>query len=174
MQKEVWKDIPGYEGYYQVSNLGRVLSVDRYVPTHVDKLFHVREWFIKIRVGTTGYLTVDLRKLGAKKTKKVHQLMAMAFLNHEPCGYDLVVDHIDNNPLNNNLKNLQIITHRRNTTKDKKNGTSKYVGVSFDKSRNKWYAGISINGSSVFLGRFKNEIDAHKAYQNKLSELEIK
>jgi len=117
---EIFKDIPGYEGIYQVSDLGRVKS-----------LKFNKEKILKPGVNNHGYYTVVLCK-GKRKTINVHQLVAMAFLNHEPCGYNgLIVDHKDNNPLNNRLSNLQLISQRENTSKDKK-GSSKYTGVSWN------------------------------------------
>ena len=55
----------------------------------------------------------------------------MAFFGHVPGGYKIVVDHIDNNRLNNHVSNLQLITQRENSSKDRKNGTSQYTGVVF-------------------------------------------
>jgi hypothetical protein len=106
---ENWKDVPDYVGLYKVSNLGRVKSS-----------LHSFKRVLKAGVDGKGYYTVALTKRGEAKTFKVHQLVAMAFLNHKPCGYELVVDHIDNNKLNNNLSNLQLISHQENCTKDRK------------------------------------------------------
>ena len=71
--KEIWKDIPNYEGYYQVSNLGRVNSLKNN-KTKKDKL-------LKTRIGHDGYFDVGLSKEGVQKRYKVHQLVAIAFLN---------------------------------------------------------------------------------------------
>ena len=100
----------------------------------------------------------------------MHQIVAIAFLNHTPNGLKAVVDHIDNNPLNNELGNLQIITHRKNLSKDKK-GSSKYTGVCWYESRKKWIAGIRVNGKKKHLGYFTNEEEAAEAYQKALKEL---
>lgn len=157
---EIFKDIPGYEGMYQVSNQGRVKSL---------KLN--KERILKL-VDNRGYLQVMLYNEGKFKAIKVHQLVAMAFLNHTPNGYNgLIVDHQDNNKLNNNLSNLQLVTNRYNASKDKKGGTSKYTGVSWNKERNKWISEIKINGKRKYLGRFKCELAAAVAYQKELIKL---
>ena len=160
MEKEIWKDVLDYEGGYQVSNLGNVKSL---------KLN--KEKILKPGIDSHGYLRVDLFYKGKRKTIKVHQLVAMAFLNHTPDGTTkIVTDHIDNNPLNNRLENLQLISQRENLSKDK-NGTSKYTGVSWDKERNKWRSEIRINGKIKYLGRFNSEEEASEYYQRQLMQL---
>lgn len=171
MEKEIWKDIPGYEGLYQVSSLGRVKSLDRVVPHGRFGEFKLKGRVLKPSATTKGYLSLDLCKYGMIKTITVHKLAAMAFLNHEPCGMKEVVDHIDNNPLNNRVDNLQLITSRENVSKDKTGGTSQYVGVSWDKNAKKWKASIRINGKLKHLGLFTDEYEAHLAYQKKLNEI---
>ena len=120
-----------------------------------------------------GYPTVALSKYGNGKKIRVHQLVAIAFLNHKPCGHKLVVDHIDNNRLNNSLKNLQIVTNRKNLSKDKKGGTSKYVGVHYiNKGTNSWRATTSVSGKVISLGCFPNEERASIAYNFALTQLD--
>ena len=111
--EEIWKDIPNYEGYYQVSNLGRVKSLKRYVKfMHCNKL--INERILKGGIGSRGYLVVILSKDKKPKTFEVHKLVAIAFLGHKPCGYKRVVNHIDNNPVNNKASNLEIVSQREN------------------------------------------------------------
>jgi hypothetical protein len=174
MEKEVWKPIPNYEGLYEVSSLGRVKSLSRkWISGNGGKRNHGE---IIMKPFVTGkfrnYHTLELSKDGVKKTFKVHHLVAMAFLNHIPDGTTkLVTDHINNDQSDNRLENLQIITNRQNVSKDIKNATSKYTGVSWDKHRGKWRAEIAYNKIKYRLGRFKTELEAHEAYQNKLKEL---
>ena len=158
LMKEIFKDIPGYEGLYQISNKGTVKNLIRNTTT-------------KGGIGVTGYIRTTLTRDGAQKTKRIHQLVAMAFLNHTPNGHKLVVDHIDNNKLNNNVENLQLITTRENTSKDRRGGSSKYVGVTWNKRDKKWRSEIRFNGKKKQIGLFKTEIEAHNAYQNKLKEI---
>jgi len=173
MQKEIWKDIPNYEGYYQVSDLGNVKGIERYVKHNLGGLKIIKENIIKQNKNTQGYLFVNLSKKGLKKSFTIHQLVVMAFLNHKPDGTQiLVVDHINNNKLDNTLKNLQIITNRENISKDRKNGTSKYTGVSWNKIECKWEVSININKKKYYLGKFNDEIKASEAYKLKLSKTE--
>lgn len=158
MQNEIWKDIPEYEGLYQVSNLGNVKSL-------------ISNKILKPNNDMYGRLYVNLHKNKKSKSKKIHQLVAMAFLGHKPCGYKLVVDHKDNNSLNNHIDNLQLISFRENSSKDKKGYSSKYVGVTWHKRDKKWTSSILINKKRIYLGYFENEIDAHNAYQNKLKKI---
>ena len=159
--KEVFKDIPNYEGMYQASNLGRVKS-----------LKFNRERILKTLDNGKGYLFVGLSCEGKQKQKSVHQIMAITFLNHTPDGYNgLIVDHKDNDKLNNRLENLQLVTARYNLSKDKKGCTSKYTGVCWHKTYNKWISAIIINGKKKHLGYFIDEYDAHLAYQSKLKEI---
>jgi len=156
---ETWKDIPDYKGIYQVSNLGRIRSLK----------FNKIKLTSKCINGESRYV-VNICYKKKKKMFKASVLVAMAFLNHKPCGHKLVVDHIDNNPLNDRLYNLQVITQRQNCSKDKR-GTSKYTGVTWDKKANKWKAHIRIKQKLKYLGYYKKEQEAAQAYQNELKKL---
>jgi len=171
MQKEIWKDIPEYEGYYQVSNLGRVKSLDRFIDKKNNRCFFKGK-ILKININKNGYCFIVLYKNKKSKNLRIHQLVSMAFLNHKPCGMKLVVDHINDIKTDNRLENLQIVTTRYNAFKTQSNYSSKYKGVHWDNERKKWSVSISINGKSNRIGRFKDEYDAHLAYQNKLKEIE--
>ena len=169
MIEEIWKDIVGYESLYQVSNLGNVKSLPK--EQRCTNGYRVtKEKILKQSIDGRGYFNVVLYKNRTPKTTTIHKLVAITFLNHKTDGTTkLVVDHIDNNQKNNCLDNLQIITHRQNISKDR-TGFSKYTGVSWHKTRNKWVAQIKINGRLKYLGLFKCELVAHIAYQNKLKQ----
>ncbi len=167
---ENWKDIKGYEGSYQVSDLGRVKSLKRWVDNKGNGGYFLQGKIMNTNL-SRGYPTVSLSKNGNGKKIRVHQLVAIAFLNHKPCGHKLVVDHIDNNPLNNNVENLQIVTSRVNSTKDRKGYSSKYVGVYYsNKGINRWRATTSINGKVISLGCFNTEERASIAYNFALTQ----
>ena len=157
---ETWKDIPGYENHYMVSDLGNVMSMK-----------YNRKKLLKKQI-SKGRNVVPLSLKNKLKLWKVYQLVAMAFLNHKPDGtLNILVDHIDNNKSNDTLINLQLITNRENASKDKKGFTSKYIGVCWDKKYNKWLSQIRIGNKSKFLGYFSNELEASEAYRNKLAAL---
>ena len=155
--KEIFKDIPKYEGMYKVSNLGNVKS-----------LKFGKEKLLKEGLSSNGYLTVVLYKYGSKITSNIHQLVAMAFLNHVPDGYKMVVNHINNNKVDNRVLNLEIVTQRENTNRKHLDSSSKYVGVHWDKNTRNWRARIRINGKPKHLGLFTDELEASKAYQKEL------
>ena len=164
--EEIWKDIPSYEGIYQVSNLGRVKSLSR--ETKRKGLFMSKEKILKNNISSSGYLKVSLCKNSKVLNANIHTLVAMAFLRHKPDGtHKLVVDHIDNDKNNNTLDNLQIVTQRLNSSKDRK-GSSKYTGVQWNKRRKKWISQIRINGKNIFLGHFDSEKDAGNEYEKYL------
>ena len=167
---EIWKDIKGYEGCYQVSDLGRVKSISRF--DSIGRLISGR--VLKQKPDKHGYCRVRPFNNGIGKTKKVHQLVAEHFLNHNPDGtHKLVVNHKDFNKQNNNVKNLEIVTQRENgNMKHLKEGrTSIYTGVWFRKDRGNWKANIRINNKTKHLGTFDNEYDAHLAYEKVLKEI---
>jgi hypothetical protein len=159
---EIWKPIKGYDGLYEVSNLGRVKSLN-YKNTKKEKIL--------IEGINRGYCYVNLFKNKISKTKYLHRLVAIAFLNHTPCGMKLVVNHINFIKTDNRVENLEIITHRENTNKKHIKSSSFFVGVSWNNKRKKWLSQIEINRKINFLGYFNNENEAHQAYQNKLLTL---
>ena len=172
MENEIWKDVPNYEGLYQVSNLGRVKSLPKTwvtgnnsIQTHSGIILKPMFW------KKNGYCAVNLYKNGKMKSRTIHQLVAMTFLNHTPCGHELVIDHINDVKTDNRVENLQIVTHRYNTHKTQGRYSSQYKGVIWDKKYNKWVTRITTNGKLKYLGSFNCELKAHLAYQNKLKEI---
>lgn len=98
--KEVWKDIEGYEGLYQVSNLGRVHSL-------------YKNLILKGSEDSWGYLQVKLYKNGIKSNKKMHRLVAQAFIPNPENKPE--VNHIDEDKTNNKLSNLEWSTAKENS-----------------------------------------------------------
>lgn len=101
MENEQMKDIENYEGLYQISSFGKVFSVKR-------------QKFLKPRKNNKGYLSISLCKDGKAKNCLVHRLVAQAFIEnplHLP-----IINHKDENPLNNRVENLEYCDYSYNNT----------------------------------------------------------
>lgn len=161
---EIWKDVIGHEGYYEVSNLGNVRSLNRYVLRNSSNHF-IKGKILKPHLNSNKYLTVSLSLNGKSKTKSVHSLVAICFLNHTPKGHKIVVDHINNVKTDNRLINLQLLTNKENINKTPR-GRSKYIGVYFNKKNKKWIATKYKNKKQIYVGSFLNEESAYKSLIN--------
>lgn len=102
--QEVWKDIPGYEGLYQVSNLGRVKSLERYVRNRSKKI-RKPERILSQSTNNGGYKCVNLCKDGVQQGSFVHRLVAQAFIKN--CEDATQVNHINGNKQDNRPENLE-------------------------------------------------------------------
>lgn len=109
--KEIWKDIAGYEGKYQVSNLGRIRSLDRIVYNQGRHYFQNGK-ILKAGSQKSGYLFVTLYKAGKRKEYLVHRLVAQAFIPN-PNGLSQV-NHKDEDVTNNKVENLEWCTAKYN------------------------------------------------------------
>lgn len=112
---EEWKSVPGYEGYYEISTLGNIRSLERKLQTQrlvdgkapISVSYSVKSKLLRSSVPThkDKYIRVDLCKDQRRRTHDLHRLLALAFLPN-PDGHKYV-DHIDRNNRNNNLSNLR-------------------------------------------------------------------
>ena len=171
MHAEIWTDIPGYEGIYQASDLGRVRSLDRITLTSDNKLVPKPGSFLKATINKKGYPICRLYKNGKLKDFPIHQLIARTFLGHISDGtVTRVVDHINDDKLDNRLTNLRIVTNRENVAKNKKS-RSGFTGVSQHGRLKTWRARIYINGKPDHIGVFATPEEASVAYQKALAEL---
>lgn len=116
---EVWKDIEGYEGIYQVSNTGRVRSLDRLNSIGQNRKGKI----LKEKVHTNGYHFVTLYKNKTRREKLIHRIVAETFLENK--GNKRVVNHIDGVKTNNNVSNLEWATHKENSVHAVKTGLMK-------------------------------------------------
>lgn len=111
---EEWRNITGYEGYYQVSNLGRIKSMARkIVRTDGVEANYVEKYKIGSK-NDDGYVIVKLNKLAIQKSFSIHKLVATEFINKQESLERLEVNHKDLNRENNSVENLEWVTHLEN------------------------------------------------------------
>ena len=154
---EQWMQVSRFPRY-MISSFGRVMNITTFR-------------ILKPGMDSHGYLFVNLCKDGEKSTKSIHRLVANAFilnLTDLPC-----VDHKDRHSLNNHLSNLRWCTRKENdqNRSKRKNTSSVYKGVHFDKSNNKWRVYIKHNDQRKNLGYYVDESEAGRAYDRKASEI---
>lgn len=159
---EIWKDITGFEGLYQISNLGRVKSLSKSL-------------ILKPNVNDGGYYKFNLFKNGISHSFTVHQTVAVEFLNHKRSGFSKVVNHINGDKKDNRACNLELVTNRDNSSNcfksNKNTKTSKYIGVSWHKGAKKWTSKILYKNKAIHLGSFDSEQLAHEQYQIALQNI---
>lgn len=156
---EIWKDVIGYECRYKVSNYGRVKSLN-YNGTYFKKILSP--------CNRNGYPSVTLFNDGIRKHRTIHSLVAESFIDKDYKLKGLVVNHKNFKRYYNVLSNLELITPRDNTNLKHKKHSSKYTGVSWNKRENKWESWIVVNGLQKYLGKFKEEEEASKYYEDAL------
>lgn len=175
----IWKEIPDYEGIYEVNNIGQIRN-------------STNGKILKQQENPLGYKFVNLSKKGNAKKQRVHRLVALCFLeNPEDKPF---INHLDSNPRNNHLDNLQWCTQSENIqyaydhgnkkpTKHRAGSkigtTSKYHNVYLDRTRNRWIANIDVTTSKGFckyrkffsISRFKSSDQAEKAAAHAVNQI---
>jgi hypothetical protein len=146
---EEWREITDYPNY-EISNLGNV----RNKKGNTLALYITRKhYYIKLYKNSKG------------KNFILHRLIAIAFIPN-PDNF-LEIDHIDRNPLNNSLDNLRWVSRSQNVynrNMKTQNSTSKFRGLHWDKSKNKWVARIRLNGKGKHIGYFETEEEGARAF----------
>jgi len=163
LDNEIWKDIIDYEGLYQVSDLGRVKSLDRIIKNTKNVYRKIKERILKDSFDKDGYRIVVLSKHGKQKCKRVHRLVLMSFVSIS----ELEVDHINEIKDDNRLVNLRYCTNRENIHFYRKYKSIKLLGVSLSKE-GKWKSSIKINNISYHLGTYETETEASFIYNQAL------
>jgi len=149
--EEEWRPIVGYEGLYEVSNLGRVKGLK------CGKI-------LKPSPNKNGYLCLHLYNKGRNRFR-VHRLVLLTFL---PIDEIKEVNHKNHIKTDNRLCNLEWCSRSENVRfQNKREGcSSQYIGVTWCKSNNNWNAQCRIDGVQFYLGTFDTEEEAGRAYNN--------
>jgi hypothetical protein len=162
--EEIWKDIAGYEGLYQISDHGNVKSFVQYAEGKVLKplIIGSREW---------DYRVVILTKNKVRKHHRINRLVVEAFTGKIPAGKQ--VDHIDRNTFNDCVNNLRIVSpgeNRQNSRVNKNNKAgAKYIHTRNRRNKINYEVSIRRNKKSIWVGSFKT-LDAAKEGLNKFLE----
>lgn len=156
---EEWRDIPGYEGKYMASNQGNIKSLN-YKNTGKEKI-------LVLHKERNNYRTVHFKVMGKDKRLKVHRLVWMAFNGEIPEGF--VINHIDENPANNALNNLSLMTQQENA-----NWGTRNARISLTKTngkRSKPVLQIDMNGDLVARYPSLREVERINGFDNSFVSL---
>lgn len=167
MSEEIWKDVVGYEGLYQVSNLGRVKSLERNITIRNKYKGVKKERALKPSPNEKGYLAVRFYINGHFPTFVVHRLVAEAFLTDFSA--EKQINHINGIKNDNRVENLECVNqmenmkHRATVLNKKPRGVRKH--------NNRWKAQTTIKGKPVNFGYFETKEDAYKAFYEGFKKL---
>ena len=156
---ENWKDINGYEGFYQVSDCGNVKSLERDVYRQNGTFHHLKEKILVPNLDRYGYQYVNLAKNGKRKVMKVHRLVAMAFLpnpENKP-----MVNHKDEVKTNNVVENLEWCTASYNINFGTRN-------VRMIQNRRSYKLGNAPSAKAVFCVELNKTFDCAKRAEEEL------
>jgi hypothetical protein len=168
METEIWKDIIGFEGLYQVSSIGRVKSMARIFPGYIK----ITSEIIKTpTISKHGYFHVSLWKNNKMYLRGVHRLVAQSFIPNEN-EYQIHVNHINGNKVDNSVSNLDWVSVRENTSHGYllNNSHINCIGVrKLKKNLEAWEVRTTLNGKRIQVGTFRTEqlaIDAKIKFEN--------
>ncbi len=158
---EIWKEIPEYEGYYEVSNYGNIRTMNRFIVNSKGiKSYYVSKYR---NPSVYDYRIILLSKNGKVKGFKISRLVALLFVSGRNLEKN-IVNHIDGNKLNDYFKNLEWCTSSQNSIHSFEKGMSikknKVSGIFYEKRRNKWASYLYRNNKNIFIGRFNTQEEA--------------
>jgi hypothetical protein len=154
--KEIWKDVSNYEGLYQVSNLGRIKSLERKINRKHSTTMLLKEKILK-QQNMNGYKFVRLSKNNIIKQHFVHRLVAIAFIKN-PNNYN-EVNHKDEKTNNNYVYNLEWCTHKYNMNYGTINQRRSKTETKTKKNGKKI---IQYDINNVFIKKWNNQLEIQK------------
>ncbi|MEQ6856083.1 NUMOD4 motif-containing HNH endonuclease [Lysinibacillus capsici] len=173
MERVIWKDIKGYEGYYQVSSHGQVRSLDRII-MNGGYPRKIKGKILAQTIDRDGYKHLRLRKNGREKSFFVHRLVAEAFVHNKKPNQYVQVNHIDEDKANNHYSNLEWCTQEYNLNYGTRNQRISKPVIAFNKKETLYFSSMTeaayegFNLSCVSAAA-RGKLKTHKGYQWKLA-----
>lgn len=164
---EEWKQILGYEGYYEISNFGNVRSMKRCV-TYQNGVT-VRYKSKERKPSISDYRIIALSKDGLIKLCKISRLVAIHFI--ETDNKRTIVNHKDYNKHNDHYSNLEWVNNSENIIHSNIRNKKSQTGIFYDSNRKKWAAYIYRNSKNIFVGRFNTESEAIEKQKQRFNEI---
>jgi hypothetical protein len=149
LENEIWVKTNEYDYNYYFSNMGRIKLGDKIIKQYLDRNF---------------YCLCSLKINGKPKLFRIHRIIAKCFIENK---YNKAqINHINSNPKDNRIENLEWVSNSENNIHKflNKNKSSIYVGVTYCKRDKKWLAQIQINKKKIRIGYFNTELEAHESY----------
>lgn len=173
MEQVIWKDIVGYEGFYQVSSHGQVRSLDRIVPSK-GSVRKVKGQLLAQTTDRDGYKHLRLRKYGLEKSFFVHRLVAIAFIRNRKPADNNQINHKDEVKNNNHYSNLEWCTAEYNVNYGTRNKRSSKPVIAYNQKETLYFFSMteaSHHGftSACISGVVRGKNKTHKGYQWKLA-----
>ena len=141
------------------------LTKDKFALVDDDDYYWLSQWnWFAVEIKNIWYARRSKKK-GVLRSNEKYEIYLHRIVM-KCSNINFVIDHLDKNGLNNQKENLRICTKSENNkhTSSHKNSSSQYLGVSYDKNRNKWSANLMNNGKRILFKRYNTEIEAAKAY----------
>lgn len=164
MEQEIWKEVSEFVGIYEVSNTGKVRCIDRDIIRSNGRPTIVKGRELYMGVDKYGYRIVQFNVNRKRYVRKVHRLVYEAFIGRTEKG--LVIDHIDNNKMNNNADNLQQVTNRINVSKDRNRILP--TGVYKNSDGRGYRTVFQADNINIYIGTFKTIQEAESEYEKAL------